>query len=131
MAVISITPEYPPGVRTIEISGPRPIPAVGTACAGFVGFVPNVKPEDVGKPILITNWTQFVKNFARTKHDDSVEPHLDGYYLSHAVYGFFQNGGGRCYVAGFNEPSPTDVPEFQNPITFQPKIPMRLASTYA
>ena len=25
-------------------------------------------------------------------------PHMDGAYLSHAVYGYFLNGGGRCYV---------------------------------
>jgi phage tail sheath protein FI len=27
-----------------------------------------------------------------------MNPHRDGAYLSHAVYGFFLNGGGRCYV---------------------------------
>ena len=45
-----------------------------------------------GVPQLCTNFTQFKKNFG----DFSTDPHHR--YLAQAVYGFFNNGGSRCYV---------------------------------
>jgi hypothetical protein len=77
--------------------GTRPIEAAGTAVAAFVGF--TEKAEDVqngGSPVsllnkaaLVTNWSQYVNKFGGF---------VPGAYLPYAVYGYFQNGGGRCYV---------------------------------
>jgi uncharacterized protein len=76
-----------PGVYMEEVSsGSRPIEAVGTAVAAFVGFAER---GPLHEPVLVTNWTQFRQNFG-----DFVE----GFYLAHAVYGYFQNGGGTAYV---------------------------------
>jgi phage tail sheath protein FI len=76
-----------PGVYMEEVSsGSRPIEAVGTAVAAFVGFAER---GPLHEPMLITNWTQFKSTFG-----DFVED----YYLAHAVYGYFQNGGGVAYV---------------------------------
>jgi hypothetical protein len=90
-------PEYlSPGVYIEEVdSGPRPIEAVGTAMAAFVGFAPAGPPNT---PMLITNWTQYVNTFGALEDGGSRNPHMEGAYLSHAVYGYFLNGGGRCYV---------------------------------
>jgi uncharacterized protein len=76
-----------PGVYMEEVSsGSKPIEGVGTACAAFVGFA---EQGPFNEPTLITNWTQFTATFG-----DFVE----GSYLAHAVYGYFLNGGGLCYV---------------------------------
>jgi uncharacterized protein len=60
----------------------------------------------VKEPMLITNWSQFVGNFGDLTGDASKtaapgNPTVDAGYmhLAHAVYGFFNNGGARCYVA--------------------------------
>ncbi|GAB3459413.1 phage tail sheath family protein [Actinophytocola sediminis] len=76
-----------PGVYMEEVSsGSRPIEAVGTAVAAFVGFAER---GPLHEPVLVTNWTQFRQNFG---------DFVDGFYLAHAVYGYFQNGGGTAYV---------------------------------
>jgi len=90
-------PEYlSPGVYIQEVdSGPRPIEGVGTACAAFVGFAPA---GPANYPSLITNWSQYVDTFGAIEDGGRRNAHLPGAYLSHAVYGYFLNGGGRCYV---------------------------------
>lgn len=91
-------PEYlSPGVYIQEVnSGTRPIEGVGTAMAAFVGLAPA---GPANKPVLVTNWQQFVETFGAVEEGGARNPHLPGAYLSHAVYGYFLNGGGRCYVA--------------------------------
>jgi phage tail sheath protein FI len=81
---------YTPGVYVEEIpSGARPIQAVGTSTAAFLGAAPD--PESAkGEPTAINNWSQFVRTFAPKGGP--------GTPLTHAVFGFYQNGGGRCYV---------------------------------
>jgi hypothetical protein len=80
-----------PGIYIQEVStGPKPIEAVGTSTAGFIGVAPYAEAH-VGEAIAINNWTQFLKEFWR---DGGKSTHL-----ALAVFGFFQNGGGRCYVA--------------------------------
>lgn len=98
-------PEYlSPGVYIEEINtGPRPIEGVGTAMAAFVGFAPA---GPANRPQLITNWTQFVEKFGKLEEGGTRNPHLPGAFLSHAVYGYFQNGGGRCYVTRVVPPNP-------------------------
>lgn len=95
-------PEYlSPGVYVEEVDrGPKPIEGVGTAMPVFVGFSEkaqytqlidgeNITTDVVGRPQLVTNWTQYVQTFGSF---------IDGAYLPHAVYGYFLNGGSRCYV---------------------------------
>ena len=90
-------PEYlTPGVYIEEVNtGTRPIEGVGTAMAAFVGFAP-AGPSNT--PVLVTNWSQYVETFGASSNGGRHNPHLDNAYLSHAVYGYFNNGGGRCYV---------------------------------
>lgn len=78
--------------------------------------VPHLKVQDVNLPAsgevyLFTNWSQFVQKFADLVGDKSITglPEVEqAVYdvetlkkwrrLAHAVYGFFNNGGTRCYV---------------------------------
>jgi hypothetical protein len=84
------TTYYTPGVYIEEQPpGSRPIQGVGTAVAGFVGRTQKV-PAGVSGPVLVSNWSQFKAQFGGT---------AEGLLLPFAVQGFFQNGGGRCYVA--------------------------------
>jgi phage tail sheath protein FI len=84
-----------PGVYVQEIpSGARMIGRVGTSSAGFVGVAPWADaPRDT--VVTIDNWTTFAQRFI----GDAAE----GTHLSSAVYGFFQNGGSRCYVVNVGE----------------------------
>ena len=90
-------PEYlSPGVYVEEVpTGTRPIEGVGTAMAAFVGFAPA---GPANTPVLVTNWAQYVDRFGAGENGGRRNPHIDGAYLSRAVYGYFNNGGGRCYV---------------------------------
>jgi phage tail sheath protein FI len=90
-------PEYlSPGVYIEEVNtGPRPIEGVGTAMAAFVGFAPGGR---LNEPVLIANWSQYVEEFSVREEGGRRNPHLKGAYLSHAVYGYFLNKGGRCYI---------------------------------
>lgn len=79
-----------PGVYVEEVSsGARPIEAVGTSVAAFVGTAPS-QGARLHEPVAINNWSEFLRIFAT--------PDSQGTPLAHGVYGFFQNGGGRCYV---------------------------------
>jgi uncharacterized protein len=79
-----------PGIYIEEIpTGPRPIEAVGTSTAAFVGLAPNPQAR-LHEAVAINNWSQFVKEFAAETTTSTP--------LGQAVFGFFQNGGGRCYV---------------------------------
>ncbi len=76
-----------PGVYVEETeAGSRPIEGVGTAVAAFVGFAER-GPANV--PTLVSNWSQYTQTFGEF---------MEGSYLAHSVYGYFQNGGGNCYV---------------------------------
>jgi phage tail sheath protein FI len=109
-----------PGVYVEEVpSGSRPIAGVGTSTAGFIGVVggevsmppipgkidTNGKPVPysvaaAGEPQLITSWEAFKKNFGDFQAGNQI--------LAHAVYGFFNNGGTRCWVARVAGPSKAD-----------------------
>ncbi len=79
-----------PGVYIRELSGMKSIQAVGTSVVAFVGFT-KTRPLDAqpGEPRLVTSWNQYVAEFG-----DFVE----GFHLPMSVYGYFQNGGGICYI---------------------------------
>lgn len=84
-------PEYlSPGVYVEEVeSGARPIEAVGTSTAGFVGQAPR-SDAHVNEAVAVTNWTQFRSMFVG--ETDTSTP------LAQAILGFFLNGGARAYV---------------------------------
>lgn len=87
-----------PGIYIEEQSwGPRPIEAVGTSVGGFVGAAPLVEAHP-NEAVLITNWSQFLKEFTPQTEPGKPPPTVKSTPLSQAVFGFFQNGGGRCYV---------------------------------
>lgn len=76
-----------PGVYVEEVDGgSKPIAGVGTAVAAFVGFAQKGPANEL---TLVTNWTQFVESFG---------DFMEGSFLAHSVYGYFNNGGGRCYI---------------------------------
>jgi phage tail sheath protein FI len=93
-----MSPSYlSPGVYVEEVDkGTKPIEAVGTAVAAFIGYTERASTEKdgevlslLGKPTLVTNWSQYVKSFGGF---------VEGAYLPDAVYGYFNNGGGICYI---------------------------------
>ena len=84
-----------PGVYVEEVpSTSKPIEGVGTSIAAFVGLAPG---GPVNTPMRISNWTQFAKIFGDASEPDNG-PFMEGAYLAHSVYGFFQNGGGLSWV---------------------------------
>lgn len=109
-------PQYlAPGVYVEEVpSAIKPIAGVGTSTAGFVGAVADdvtmplrpgrtgttaegeTEPGDyypvaaAGAPQLILGWEQFKNSFGDIQDGNRT--------IAHAVYGFFNNGGSRCWV---------------------------------
>jgi phage tail sheath protein FI len=95
-----------PGVYVEEVPGTPPIAGVGTSTAAFIGVVDTTAPftmpqtvadpavrftvEPVNTAVLVTNFEQFKNHFGTFQAGNQV--------LAHAVFGFFQNGGTRCYV---------------------------------
>lgn len=87
-----------PGVYVEEVDrGSKPIEAVGTNTVGFLG---ESMMGPVNQAVLVTNWTQYVKTFGDFTQST---------FLSHAVYGFFNNGGSRCYVVNVGAPANLDL----------------------
>lgn len=87
-------PYLSPGVYVEEVdTGARPIEAVGTSTAGFVGTAPT--NERQGEAVAINNWSQFVRVYVG---DNTKAGSLPSNDLANAVHGFFLNGGSRCYV---------------------------------
>ncbi|NEO80767.1 phage tail sheath subtilisin-like domain-containing protein [Moorena sp. SIO4G3] len=118
-------PQYlSPGVY-VEYVPPAslPIAGVATSVAGFIGVVADnddfkmpdqpgqfqtdnegnpvlddegnpvpapYKLATAGEPTLITSWEEFKTKFGDFQEGNKI--------LAHAVYGFFFNGGSRCYV---------------------------------
>jgi phage tail sheath protein FI len=120
-------PQYlSPGVYVEEVpSAIKAIVGVSTSTPGFIGVVPDkihLLAEDAPPPAtkfvdftvptaskvpkLITNWTQFIQAFGNLIGDAAAQKTTDGNpavddghrRLAQAVYGFFNNGGSRCYV---------------------------------
>jgi hypothetical protein len=88
-----------PGIYVEEVSGgARPIGAVGTSTAGFVGTAPDpaARPNEA---VAVNSWSDFIRIFASGEN-------APGTPLARAVYGFFDNGGGRCYVVNIAADQP-------------------------
>lgn len=80
-----------PGVFIEDSPNPPVIESVSSSTGGFIGVSHR---GALNTPVLITSWNAFINNFAFGM--DS--PFLANSDLAYAVYGFFQNGGKRCYV---------------------------------
>jgi hypothetical protein len=74
-------------VSEVTFISPPPDDAVITA-----DFNPSFTPVPAGVPKLCTNFTDFKKFFGDFWGNPSHNS------LAHAVYGFFNNGGSRCFV---------------------------------
>lgn len=96
---------FAPGVYVEEVpSAVKPIAGVGTSTAGFAGVAADlaatampVNPAGgnyaqvaAGVAQPINGWEEFRRKFGDFSSDNQ--------YLAHAVYGFFNNGGTRCWV---------------------------------
>lgn len=87
-----------PDIYVEEVpGGARPIQAVGTSTAGFVGEAPD-PTRRLNEAVAINNWSQFMRVFVSEGSKSTP--------LSHAVYGFFLNGGSRCYVVNVGKDGP-------------------------
>lgn len=75
-------------------------PPTGITGASFStgAFIGSATKGPFNKPILVTSPLEFVKKFGTFRRDD---------FLAYDVYGFFLNGGGRCYVVRVNRPGAT------------------------
>jgi len=94
-----------PGVYVDEVpSAVKPIAGVGTSTAGFVGVSADIADDSMPAkpgggnysqaaaldPEPLNSWEEF-----KQKYGDFQAANQ---YLAHAVYGFFNNGGTRCWV---------------------------------
>jgi phage tail sheath protein FI len=76
-----------PGVYSnIVSSGNKPIESAGSSTAAFIG---QSEMGPVNKATLITSWGQYQKVFGGV---------AEGGHLAHGVYGYFLNGGSKCFV---------------------------------
>jgi Bacteriophage tail sheath protein len=88
----------------VHLVAKREPTAADAATSKFVDFT---IPTPAETAVLLTNWTQFTKAFGDLIGDPSAAATADASpavdaghsHLAHAVYGFFNNGGSRCYVA--------------------------------
>lgn len=76
-----------PGLYVQEVAGISPVEGASTSTGAFVGTASKGK---IGEAVLVTNWTQFVREFGGFEKNS---------YLAYAVRGFFENGGSRAYIS--------------------------------
>lgn len=100
---------FAPGVYVEEVDrGSRPIEGVSMSVAGFVGFTEDIRGDaELGKPMMITNWNQYLEYFAKPGSDGFTD--FDA-YLPFSVAGWFLNGGGRCWVVSIGTKLPGTPP---------------------
>ena len=103
-----------PGVYMEEVDkGSKPIEAVGTAVAAFIGYTERASESRngdtyslLGKPTLVTNWSQYVQKYGGF---------VEGAYLPDSVYGYFANGGTICYIVSVKTLGSSDDPDLATP----------------
>ncbi len=102
---------FAPGVYVEEVArGSRAIQGVNLSVAGFVGFTEDIRGDaELFEPTLVTSWSQYLENFSKIGSDGFTD---FGAYLPFAVKGWFDNGGGRCWVVsiGTELPHPETSP---------------------
>ncbi|SHN36138.1 phage tail sheath family protein, partial [Streptomyces yunnanensis] len=80
-----------PGVYVRDIpSGVRLVREAETSIAAFLGCVAQASPPE--GPVRVGNWGEFSRRFPPQAGNGSSA------FLPEAVYGYFANGGGPCYV---------------------------------
>ena len=79
-----------PDVYIVEQPGPKTIQGVGTSVAAFLGQAPEAGAHP-NEAVAVNSWPQFCAEFTTGDKPRST-------ILSHAVFGFFNNGGSRCYI---------------------------------
>jgi len=104
-----------PGVYVEEVDrGTKPIEIAGASISAFIGITAEASlkaldPETgvrvpvesrLNKATLVTSWTQFTDIFG------GFAP---GAFLPDAVYGYYANGGGPCYVTSLRALDDTDA----------------------
>jgi len=96
---------FAPGVYVEEVDrGSRPIDGISMSVAGFVGFTEDVRGDaELFKPMMVTNWSQYQEYFAKPGSDGFTDFNA---YLPFAVQGWFNNGGGRCWVVSIGTKLP-------------------------
>ena len=78
---------------------------------GFVGFTEDVRGDaELFTPMLVTSWTEYLEYFAKAGSDGFTD---FGAYLPFAVRGWFDNGGGRCWVVSIGTQLPKPEGEAQ------------------
>jgi hypothetical protein len=84
-----------PGIYIEEVSaGVHSIESVPTSTAAFLGVAPNPDAH-LHEALAVNNWTQFLKEFSEEGATSTP--------LAHGVFGFFQNGGSRCYIVNIGK----------------------------
>ncbi len=113
-----------PGVYVEEFdSGPKPMEAVGTSTAGFVGMAMRGPVE--GVPQLVTSFSDFKKKYGGYLPEGEFGEYR---FLAYAVQQFFTNGGSRAFIARVAPPdavcSEGFIPNAKSPIiSFSAKSP--------
>ena len=82
-------------------------PATNAAIVADFVTVASFKPAAVGEAKLCTNFSEFKRYFGDFSTDVGQRN------LAHAVYGFFNNGGARCYVTRLSEITVTSLAGFE------------------
>jgi uncharacterized protein len=102
---------FAPGVYVEEVDrGSRPIEGISMSVAGFVGFTEDVRGDaELFRPILVSNWSQYLEYFAKPGSPHPGYTEFDA-YLPFAVKGWFDNGGGRCWVVSVGTKLPGSEP---------------------
>lgn len=106
-----------PGVYVEQVDkGTKPIEAAGTSITAFIGITAEASIKSVdssgnearnsvlGKTMLVTNWTQYTNIFGGF---------VEGAFMPDAVYGYFNNGGGPCYVTSLR--AVDEMPDTKKP----------------
>ena len=93
---------FSPGVYVEDVPpSSRPIAGVGTSTAGFIGVVANNVTMPT-RPGSATTWSRTRVRQVNCSWNDFVthfgEVQAGNTHLAHAVFGFFHNGGTRCWV---------------------------------
>jgi phage tail sheath protein FI len=82
-----------PGVYVERVSsGNKPIESAGTSTAAFIG---EAHEGPLNQAVEVANWSQYTKYFGGF----DKAPHL-----AHAVYQWFNNGGGLAFVSNVGKP---------------------------
>jgi uncharacterized protein len=70
--------------------------APGFGARVTLSYTPRFKAAEANRPRLCTTWTDFTRLFGDFTPD--ADAGVEHRWLAHAVYGFFENGGSRCFV---------------------------------